>query len=163
MGLGTILAAAFGLVGLLAAQGASPAQPTSVFEAASVKRNTSGERGLSSPRFAGTTFTALNVPVEMLVSSAYGVPSRDLMEMPRWIQLDLNGGERYDVIARAAEGSSVEDQRGDAAESARGTFRAAPAQRNTAVARVLVDTFGRTKPGPKSETRGQGLPAANRL
>lgn len=111
MRFGTTLAAVVGLVGLLSAQETSPAKSTPVFEAASVKRNTSGERNLSSPRFAGTTFTALNVPVEMLISSAYGVPSRDLVDGPGWIRLVITGGERYDVVARAAEGSSLQDQR----------------------------------------------------
>jgi uncharacterized protein (TIGR03435 family) len=106
----TITVAAF-LVSLVAGTFPSPAQQPR-FEVASVKRNTtSPPRTITSPRFQGTTFTALNVPVEMLITSAYGVPSRDLMEAPGWIQFDMNGGERYDVTARFAEGSSVQDQR----------------------------------------------------
>ena len=86
-------------------------QPPLAFEAASVKRNTSGERSFVSPRFQGTTVTATNVPVEALISSAYGVPSRDLFDAPQWIFLDMTGGERFDLNARAADGSSVENQR----------------------------------------------------
>jgi hypothetical protein len=59
-----LIAAAVSLAGLFAVQ-AVPAVPAKLaFEAASVKANTSGERSLSAPRFQGTTFTALNVPVE---------------------------------------------------------------------------------------------------
>lgn len=99
------------VAGLLSSPGAAPAQQTPSFEAASVKRNTSGERSLNSPRFQGTTLTATNVPLEMLITVAYGIPSRDLMDAPGWVYLDMNGGERYDVVAKAAEGSSAQDQR----------------------------------------------------
>ena len=104
------IAVAAAVTGLVVA-GSSPLAQQPRFEAASVKRNTSGERGLSSPRFAGVTFTAVNVPVEMLISTAYGVPSRDLVDGPDWIRLVITGGERYDVVAKAAEGSSLQDQR----------------------------------------------------
>ena len=96
---------------LFTGRSAFPQAQTQRFEAASVKRNTSGERGYSSPRFEGTTITARNVPVEVLISSAYGVPSRDIVDAPTWILMDFNGGERYDVAARAADGTSVQDQR----------------------------------------------------
>lgn len=82
------------------------------FEVASVKLNASGQpRSVRSPRFEGTTFSATNVPVEMLISAAYSVPSRDIVDAPQWILLDMNGGERFDVTARAPEGSSVQEQR----------------------------------------------------
>jgi uncharacterized protein (TIGR03435 family) len=95
------------LVAIVTSQAQSPPQ----FEAASIKRNTSGERAFQSPRFQGTTLTARNVPLEILISRAYGVASRDLMDAPRWIFLDMTGGERYDVVAKYAEGSSALDQR----------------------------------------------------
>jgi uncharacterized protein (TIGR03435 family) len=83
------------------------------FEVASIKRNTSGRFGVDGPSFKGTTFVAINVPVQTLISDAYGVPGLDVMDAPRWIFSQLLGGgsERYDVIAKAAEESSVEDQR----------------------------------------------------
>jgi uncharacterized protein (TIGR03435 family) len=98
------------LVGLLAVD-ASPQQPR--FEVASIKRNTSGRLSGDGPSFKGTTFTAINVPVQTLISNAYGVPGRDVMDAPQWIFSQLLGGgsERYDVIAKTAEGRSVEDQR----------------------------------------------------
>ena len=87
-------------------------QPSLRFEVASVKRNTSTPpRTISSPRFQGTTFTASNVAVEMLITTAYGVPSRDVMDSPGWVLFDFNGGERYDVTAKFAEGTSAQDQR----------------------------------------------------
>jgi uncharacterized protein (TIGR03435 family) len=101
-----------GGIAVVSAQAPAAAQSTPAFEVASVKRNTSAApRTISSPRFQGTTFTASNVAVEMLITSAYGVPSRDVMDAPGWVLLDFNGGERYDVGARFAEGTSVQDQR----------------------------------------------------
>src|SRR5690242_6174955 len=98
------------LVGFLAVD-SSTQEPR--FEVASIKRNTSGRLGGDGPFLKGTTFTAINVPVQTLISHAYGVPGRDVMDAPKWIYSQLLGGgnERYDVIARTAEGSSVEDQR----------------------------------------------------
>jgi len=111
MRLRTIVAVA-ALVGLFSAGPSIRAQQTPRFEVASVKRNTSAPpRSISSPRFQGTTFTATNVSVEMLITSGYGIPSRDLMDAPSWSLFDMNGGERYDVTARFAEGSSAQDQR----------------------------------------------------
>ena len=83
------------------------------FEVASIKRNTSGQLGVMGRGFEGTTFTVLNAPVQRLISDAYGVPGRDLMEAPSWIFSVLLGGdsERYDVIAKFAEGSSAQNQR----------------------------------------------------
>src|SRR5688572_15233712 len=88
-------------------------QPDSLrFDVASVKRNTTAApRTISSPRFQGTTFTASNVALEMLITSAYGVPSRDVMDAPDWVLFDFNGGERFDVTAKFAEGTSVQGQR----------------------------------------------------
>ena len=98
----------YALVVPLAAQ-----QPDSLrFDVASVKRNTTAApRTISSPRFQGTTFTASNVALEMLITSAYGVPSRDVMDAPDWVLFDFNGGERFDVTAKFAEGTSVQGQR----------------------------------------------------
>jgi len=86
-------------------------QQPPAFEVASVKRNISGVESVGFPRFRGTSVIATNAPVEMLISAAYSVPSRDIVEAPGWTLLDFDGGDRYDVAARAAEGSSVQDQR----------------------------------------------------
>lgn len=99
------------LVSLVSASPSPPAQQTPRFEVASVKRNTSGERGFSGPRFQGTTVTATNVPLQMLITAAYGIPSMDLIDSPRWIFIDMTGGDRFDVVAKSAEGTSVQDQR----------------------------------------------------
>ena len=108
MGRGTIAAVA--ILTSLVFEAPFAQQPR--FEVASVKRNTSAApRTVSSPRFQGTTFTASNVAVEMLITSAYGVPSRDVMDAPGWVLLDFNGGERYDVTARFTDGTSAQDQR----------------------------------------------------
>jgi uncharacterized protein (TIGR03435 family) len=73
----------------------------------------SGRFGVDGPFLKGTTFTAINVPAQTLISDAYGVPGRDVMDGPKWIYSQLLGGgnERYDVIAKTAGEGSVEDQR----------------------------------------------------
>jgi uncharacterized protein (TIGR03435 family) len=88
----------------------SAQQPT--FEVASIKPNTSGRLGGTGPRVEGTTFTAINVPVQGLISNGYDIPGRDI-DGPRWIfSFLLNGGnERYDITAKFAAGSSPQDQR----------------------------------------------------
>lgn len=103
-----ILAAMAGSGGLLFAQAAPPAPPALAFEAASVKRNPNPEAPLASPRFQGVTFTAANVGVETLITAAYGIQSRELIDAPAWISLS-RFGERYDVVAKAPEGSSRQD------------------------------------------------------
>ena len=79
---------------------------------ASIKPNTSGRLSGNGPTFQGATFTAINVPVQMLISQAYDIPGRDVVG-PRWIFSVLLGGgsERYDVLARFAEGASIQEQR----------------------------------------------------
>ena len=54
------------------------------------------------------TLFATNVPVEDLIRAAYGIPTREIVG-PSWITEDAF--ERYDVSARAADGTSAQDQR----------------------------------------------------
>jgi uncharacterized protein (TIGR03435 family) len=102
--LSLIAVAAF--AGRLSAQ--APAAQTPQFEAASIKRNRSDEGAYLPGRLKGQTFFATNVPVEELIRVAHGVPSRDIIG-PSWIYDAAR--ERYDVTARAADGSSPQDQR----------------------------------------------------
>ena len=107
----TVLQSAVVIVLLCCSTVAPTGQQPLAFEAASVKRNTSGVPTVGVPRFQGTSVMAMNAAVQMLISAAYNVPSRDIVDAPEWVLLDLDGGERYDVTARAPEGSSVQDQR----------------------------------------------------
>ena len=106
------IAAVAALVGLLSIAPSSQAQQTPRFEVASVKRNVSGERSSGAVEFQGTTVAAIRVSVASLIIAAYGVPSRDLVDAPQWIYYSpFTGGERYDVVAKATEGSSPQDLR----------------------------------------------------
>jgi uncharacterized protein (TIGR03435 family) len=74
---------------------------TSVFEAASVKPNKSATRpGLQF--LPGGRFTATNMPLFMLIASAYDVPIQSvrLSGGPDWIR-----SERYDIEATAGSGA----------------------------------------------------------
>jgi uncharacterized protein (TIGR03435 family) len=99
------------LVGLLSASQSSRAQQTPRFEAASVKRSVSTER-TGHVEFQKTSVVAIGVGVSALITAAYGVPTRDLVDAPQWIFYSpFSGGERYDVVARAAEGTSPQNLR----------------------------------------------------
>jgi uncharacterized protein (TIGR03435 family) len=101
-----LLVAALPLSGPALAQ--APTATTPRFEAASVKRNTTADFVLGTPRFQGETFTARQVAVEMLISNAYGIASKELIDGPRWIFF-ATGTDRFDVVAKAAPGSSQQD------------------------------------------------------
>ena len=81
--------------------------PMPQFEAASIKRNTLDDFAPGMPRFSGETFTARQMPVAMLISTAYGIPTRELVDGPGWISSDTT--DRFDAIAKAAPGSSRAD------------------------------------------------------
>ena len=106
------IAAVAAFVGLLSAGPISKAQQTPRFEAASVKRSVSTERSAGPVEFQKTSVVAIGVAVSQLITAAYEVPTRDLVDAPQWIYYSpFTGGERYDVVARAAEGSSPQDLR----------------------------------------------------
>jgi len=85
---------------------AQTAKPT--FEVASVKKNVSGKGAFAPPRFTATTVTAQNVPVDYLIQVAYGVAATELVGGPDWIH-ELSG-ERFDIAAKAPDGSSRQEQ-----------------------------------------------------
>ena len=75
-------------------------QPAPRFEVASVKRNTSGnDEGSIGPRPGG--YGMANVPLRLLIIRAYELRSFQVAGGPAWID-----GERYDLDARASEGTS---------------------------------------------------------
>src|SRR5688572_8099163 len=70
--------------------------PTRVeFDAASVRRNTSGGTSMQ-VRTPPGQFTMVNGPVMMLVSIAHTIRDSDRIDAPDWVRT-----ERYDVLARA--------------------------------------------------------------
>ena len=96
------------IVSALSLPGTGLAQaPAPRFEAASIKRNTTDDFVPGTPRFAGETFTARQMPVATIISTAYGIPTRELVDGPDWIY--STSTERFDVLAKAAPGSSRTD------------------------------------------------------
>jgi len=91
MALLTILAM---LTALAQAQSASPDRPS--FEAASVKLHRSGERTRNAI-LPGGRYSATNVPLRMMIRSAYGIQDFQLVGGPAWLNTD-----GYDVVAKAA-------------------------------------------------------------
>jgi uncharacterized protein (TIGR03435 family) len=89
------------LTGLATAQ-STASRPE--FEAASIKPNTSGTRGIMI-RPVGGRLTATNVTLRMLTGYAYKVRNFELSGGLGWIESD-----RYDIAAKAEDGNSAEDQ-----------------------------------------------------
>jgi uncharacterized protein (TIGR03435 family) len=97
------------LAAVIATSPVSAQQPSQTrrFEAASVKRNVTDDFVLRTPRVEGETFTARQVWVELLISYAYGIPTREIVEGPDWVREAAREG--YDIVAKVAPGSSRED------------------------------------------------------
>jgi len=88
----------------LASTAASPQDvgptPSAAFEAASVKRNTSGDTRLRFETPPGR-LTAINAPLRFLIRQAYRVPEARIVGGPSWLDTD-----RFDIVATAQSGTS---------------------------------------------------------
>jgi uncharacterized protein (TIGR03435 family) len=74
--------------------------PTPVFEATSIKRNTSGESRVRFETPPGR-LNALNVPIRFVIRQAYRVPESRIIGGPAWLDSD-----RFDIVATAANGAT---------------------------------------------------------
>src|SRR5688500_6478373 len=81
----------------------SGAQGRTAFEVTSVRANTSGQRQASMQWTPAGDFTAVNQPVRVLLTFAYQIPLFRVEGMPDWFTT-----ERFDVVAKAPAGLSVE-------------------------------------------------------
>jgi uncharacterized protein (TIGR03435 family) len=81
---------------------AQPAAPR-VFEVASIKLNKSGDSRVIVLPVRGGRFTANNVPLQYLVTAAYGIKNFQLSGAPPWLL-----SERYDIEAKAAGDASFD-------------------------------------------------------
>lgn len=79
------------------------AQTRVAFEVTSVRLNTSSQRQASIQFSPGGDFTAIQQPVRVLINFAYQIPLFRVEGMPDWFTT-----ERYDVIAKAPAGLSME-------------------------------------------------------
>jgi uncharacterized protein (TIGR03435 family) len=75
---------------------AQPAAPRPEFEVASIKLNKSGDSRLMVLPVRGGRFTANNVLLQYLVTSAYGIKNFQLSGAPPWLL-----SEHYDIEAKA--------------------------------------------------------------
>jgi bla regulator protein blaR1 len=78
-------------IGSVVAQGQEPKS----FEAASIKRNNSGDSGVMMRRLPNGA-TLVNVPLQMIIVQAYGIQPSQLEGGPSWIFSD-----RFDIQAKA--------------------------------------------------------------
>jgi uncharacterized protein (TIGR03435 family) len=81
-------------IGVLAQTPAST-EPRPAFEVASVRLNTSGSNQVSMGMQPGGRFTALNMPLALLIRSAYRLQESQLVGAPDWVST-----ERYDITAK---------------------------------------------------------------
>jgi uncharacterized protein (TIGR03435 family) len=85
---------------IAAGQTPGPGAPLPAFEVASVKPNTSGDPGSRGQTGRGSaTFT--NTSTRMLIVNAYNIRAERVVGGPGWLD-----SERYDVTARAPEGTT---------------------------------------------------------
>lgn len=76
------------------------------FEVASIKRTPPGATGGGIRTLPDGTFTMTNQPIVSIMLSASPEPVREVVGLPGWVNT-----ERYNVIAKAPEGSTRADQR----------------------------------------------------
>ena len=88
----------------LAIYAASAACPQ-IFEVASVKANTSGERFTRMRPPAGGSFTATNASLRMLISLAYRMKDLEISGGPAWLASD-----RFDVAVKTGDPNTIDDQ-----------------------------------------------------
>lgn len=88
------------LVALTAWLSQAPAQTKPSFEVATVKPNASGENRIAIMGQPGGRFLATNIPLTMLMGSAYRVRDFQIIGGPNWIRTD-----RWNIEAKAEEGS----------------------------------------------------------
>jgi uncharacterized protein (TIGR03435 family) len=75
------------------------------FEVVSIKRNTTGSGGMSAGSRPDGTWQMTNGTAESLLYSAFRIQNRDIIGLPEWAKQ-----ERYDVIARAGNRPSREEE-----------------------------------------------------
>lgn len=96
------------LASLLVSGGQSQAPApaaAAAFEAASIKRNVSGETRLRFETPPGR-LTAVNVPVRFVIRQAYRVSEARIIGGPAWVD-----SERFDILATASANASVDTRR----------------------------------------------------
>ena len=104
---GLLLALAAGLTATpgISAQTATTPAAEARFEVASVKPNKSGDGRVMLSLPPTGRLTATNVPLRLLLQTAFDVQGFQMVGGPSWIASD-----RFDIIAKAPDGSSTPEQ-----------------------------------------------------
>ena len=90
----------------LLAQSASVAARPAEFEVASVKLHTSADQRMMMVAQPGGRFVAMNIPLRMLIRTAYQLQDDQIVGGPKWLATD-----RFDIEARAADtGAAINPQ-----------------------------------------------------
>src|SRR5262249_26469068 len=84
----------------------STANDSEAFQAVSVKPNVSGSPFARVDVRSPGRFSAVNVPVAVLVRIAYGLDDFEMVGGPRWFESD-----RYDVVASAGGEATLDQKR----------------------------------------------------
>ncbi len=90
----------------VAPQVAGPVQAAGAlrFDTAAIHPSRPGESGMIKPLAGGHGYTALNIPVKLMISLMYRIPMRQIEGAPEWLTADC-----YDVEARADGVYNVDD------------------------------------------------------
>jgi uncharacterized protein (TIGR03435 family) len=75
------------------------------FDVASIKRNTSGERGNSMHSLPDGTEVMVNSPIQSVIGAAYPSQSREYIGLPEWAR-----NERYDITVKPPAGTTREQK-----------------------------------------------------
>jgi uncharacterized protein (TIGR03435 family) len=87
---------ASGLTLTAVAQAPSAGEASASFEVASVRPNSSGDMKMSAQTLPGGRYTAINIPLRLLIINSYGLQPQQLIGAPDWIS-----SERFDIVAKA--------------------------------------------------------------
>ena len=85
---------------------AQPGEPRPSFDVAELKINKSGQQRMQVNFLPSGQIVARNIPLKLLIAQAYKVRNEYVQGGPSWIE-----DERYDLIAKAAPGTSTDAMR----------------------------------------------------
>ena len=98
------LAVAIGIAATVRPGAGEPQSVTPTFEVVSIKRNTENPPRASIGIRPGGQFVMVNMEIRALLGSAYPTDTSEYIGAPDWVLTD-----RYDIIAKAPEGTARED------------------------------------------------------
>lgn len=85
-------------------RGQTPSAAPQAFDVAAIHRSRPNENGMIKPLAGGHGYTALNIPVKLMISLMYQVPMRQIEGGPEWLSSD-----GFDVEARVDGAYTVDE------------------------------------------------------